>query len=124
MFGGAGSGPYERSGYGARGYPEYRRGGQMGGAKSCLGGLASPGLGSNNIQSDSGSNDKGKHTVAQRVRRIGTKRYRRSHTIQRRILSAYRIERPRYSQYLTLTEPLLIRIEGRNYRIVPLEPAS
>ena len=86
--------------------------------------------------------DEGKSRVAERVRRIGKKTFywkndewqdsdygTLKEDAQKNVIEVEQfsdkyfrlaeLQNGRYSKYLTVTEPLLIRIDGRNYRIMP-----
>jgi Ca-activated chloride channel family protein len=113
-------------------------GGGLGGAR---------GLGQNDAFGDAGGKDESKRTVAQRVRRIGTKTFYWKNNewqdseygtlkedAQKKIIEVEQFSddyfklsqlgNGRYSKYLTVTEPLLVRIDGKNYRIVPPQKKS
>lgn len=128
-------------------YPAAGGGGMMSGLGRYGGGLGGrvggSGLSKNQSARNSADSDEGKSRVSERVRRIGTKTFywkddewqdSEYGTLKDDALKVVveieqfsdeyfrltELSDGRYSKYLTATEPLLIRIDGRNYRIVPL----
>lgn len=104
-------------------------------------GLAQPSPARSDDDAEEGQGNS-RQKVAQRVRRIGTKTFywknnewqdsdygtvkadeQKKITEVKQFSDEYfklsQLNKGRYSKYLTVTEPLLIRIDGTNYRIVP-----
>lgn len=135
----SGNSPARAPGY-SNGFGSGRGGGLGGGGLGGGGrGLATPGSAKNDGEEGRKNTRK---KVAQRVRRIGTKTFywknnewqdseygtvnaeeQTKITEVKQFSDEYfklsQLNKGRYSKYLALTEPLLIRISGTNYRIVP-----
>lgn len=106
------------------------------------GGIAS-GVKPNDAKNDATDADESKSSAAQRVRHIGTKTFywknnewqdsefaTLNEDAQMEVIEVQQfsdeyfeltqMNDARYSRYPTLTEPILIRLDGKNYRIVPI----
>ena len=121
----------------------------MGLAGGGLGGSGLNGFGESGYkQYESKTNAKdsveSKDTATQRIRHIGTKTFywkndewqdsefgTLKEDVQKEVIEVQQfsdeyfrltqVSDGRYSKYLTLTEPVLLRVDGKNYRIVPLK---
>lgn len=115
---------------------------RLGGFPVGGGGLGGSGLEQNESKSDAKDSDESKVTATQRIRHIGIKTFywkndewqdseygTLKEDAQKDVVEVQQLSDEyfkltnmndgRYSKYLTFTEPVLIRVDGRNYRIVP-----
>lgn len=115
---------------------------RLGGFPVGGGGLGGSGLEQNESKSDAKDSDESKVTATQRIRHIGIKTFywkndewqdseygTLKEDAQKDVVEVQQFSDEyfkltnmndgRYSKYLTFTEPVLIRVDGRNYRIVP-----